>query len=278
MKLIDGKAASAALREMLKKEVENLEQAGITPGLAVILIGNDPAVRASANGKKRACTEMGLYFEEYPFPNSVRQQELVDLIQKLNKKPDIDGITIQAPLPNHINREVVLSAIAPEKDVDGGSFYHAGRLFCGAGKFTPCVAASVLELLDRNGIDVAGKECVVVGRSNAIGKPIALTLMQRNGTVTVCHSKTRNLKTICKRAEILVTAVGKAKFFGADHVKPGAVVIDVGMDRDEAGRICGDVDIAAIGGAASVAAQAPEGIAPMAVTMLIKNTIQAAKR
>lgn len=278
MKLIDGKAASTALREMLKKQVEDLEQAGITPGLAVILIGSDPAVRASANGKKRACTEMGLYFEEYPFPNSVSQQELVDLIQKLNKKPDIDGITIQAPLPSHINREMVLSAIDPEKDVDGGGFCNAGRLFCGAGKFTPCVAASVLELLDRNGIEAAGKECVVVGRSNAVGKPIALSLMQRNGTVTVCHSKTRNLKTICKRAEILVTAVGKAKFFGADHVKPGAVIIDVGMDRDEAGRICGDVDIAAIGGAASVVAQASEGIAPMAVTMLIKNTIQAAKR
>lgn len=278
MKLIDGKAASAKLREDLKREVEALEQEGITPGLAVVIVGNNQASRAYVNNKKRACAELGIYSEEYALPEETTQRELIELVEKLNKKPDIDGILVQLPLPEQINEQAVIEAIAPEKDVDAFNVRNVGRIMVGDYKFAPCTPAGVMELLSQNGIDVQGKECVVVGRSNIVGKPMAMLLLHQNGTVTVCHSRTKNLKEVCRRADILVTAVGKAKFFTPEYVKPGAVVIDVGMNRDEAGRLCGDVDFASVSEIAGAITPVPGGVGPMTITMLMKNTIAAAKR
>lgn len=278
MKLIDGKAASAKLREDLKREVEALEQEGITPGLAVVIVGNNQASRAYVNNKKRACAELGIYSEEYALPEETTQRELIELVEKLNKKPDIDGILVQLPLPEQINEQAVIEAITPEKDVDAFNVRNVGRIMVGDYKFAPCTPAGVMELLSQNGIDVQGKECVVVGRSNIVGKPMAMLLLHQNGTVTVCHSRTKNLKEVCRRADILVTAVGKAKFFTPEYVKPGAVVIDVGMNRDEAGRLCGDVDFASVSEIAGAITPVPGGVGPMTITMLMKNTIAAAKR
>lgn len=276
MKLIDGKAASTALRETLRQKIETLEQEGITPGLAVIIVGSDPASRVYVNNKKRACAELGIYSEEYALSGETTQRELIELVQKLNKKPDIDGILVQLPLPEQIDEQAVIEAIDPDKDVDAFNVRNVGKVMVGEYKFVPCTPAGILELLDQNGIDVAGKECVVVGRSNIVGKPMAMLLLQRNGTVTVCHSKTRNLKEVCKRADILVAAIGKAKFFTADYIKPGATVIDVGMNRDEAGRLCGDVDFASVSEIAGAITPVPGGVGPMTITMLMKNTISAA--
>lgn len=278
MKLIDGKAASAKLREDLKREVEALEQEGITPGLAVVIVGNNQASRVYVNNKKRACAELGIYSEEYALPEETTQRELIELVQKLNTKPDIDGILVQLPLPEQIDEQAVIEAIAPEKDVDAFNVRNVGRIMVGDYKFAPCTPAGVMELLSQNGIDVQGKECVVVGRSNIVGKPMAMLLLHQNATVTLCHSRTKNLKEVCRRADILVTAVGKTKFFTPEYVKPGAVVIDVGMNRDEAGRLCGDVDFASVSEIAGAITPVPGGVGPMTITMLMKNTIAAAKR
>lgn len=277
-KLIDGKAVAAEVRAEIAKEVADLQDTdGITPGLAVVIVGDDPASRTYVNNKKKACAEVGIYSEEYALPAETSQQELLDLVSRLNKKQDIDGILVQLPLPIGLNEKAVIEAIDPGKDVDAFHESNVGRIMIGNFHFLPCTPAGVMELLRHEGIDVAGKDCVVVGRSNIVGKPMAMLLLHSNGTVTVCHSKTKDLPEVCRRADILISAVGKAKFITADMVKPGAVVIDVGMNRDENGKLCGDVDFAAVEPIASCITPVPGGVGPMTIAMLLKNTIAAAK-
>ncbi len=277
-KLIDGKAVAAEVRAEIAKEVADLQDTdGITPGLAVVIVGDDPASRTYVNNKKKACAEVGIYSEEYALPAETSQQELLDLVSRLNKKQDIDGILVQLPLPKGLNEKAVIEAIDPGKDVDAFHESNVGRIMIGNFHFLPCTPAGVMELLRHEGIDVAGKDCVVVGRSNIVGKPMAMLLLHSNGTVTVCHSKTKDLPEVCRRADILISAVGKAKFITADMVKPGAVVIDVGMNRDENGKLCGDVDFAAVEPIASCITPVPGGVGPMTIAMLLKNTIAAAK-
>ncbi len=277
-KLIDGKAVAAEVRAEIAKEVADLQDTdGITPGLAVVIVGDDPASRTYVNNKKKSCAEVGIYSEEYALPAETSQQELLDLVGRLNKKQDIDGILVQLPLPKGLNEKAVIEAIDPGKDVDAFHESNVGRIMIGNFHFLPCTPAGVMELLRHEGIDVAGKDCVVVGRSNIVGKPMAMLLLHSNGTVTVCHSKTKDLPEVCRRADILISAVGKAKFITADMVKPGAVVIDVGMNRDENGKLCGDVDFAAVEPIASCITPVPGGVGPMTIAMLLKNTIAAAK-
>ncbi len=277
-KLIDGKAIAATVRAEVAQEVAELqERDGVTPGLAVVIVGNDPASRTYVNNKKKACAEAGIYSEEYALPAETTQQELLDLIQVLNKKQDIDGILVQLPLPKGLDEKAVIEAIDPGKDVDAFHESNVGRIMIGNFHFLPCTPAGVMELLRSEGIEVAGKNCVVVGRSNIVGKPMAMLLLHQNGTVTVCHSKTADLPSVCRGADILVSAVGKAKFITADMVKPGAVVIDVGMNRDENGKLCGDVDFTAVEPIASYITPVPGGVGPMTIAMLLKNTVTAAK-
>ncbi|WP_368182510.1 bifunctional methylenetetrahydrofolate dehydrogenase/methenyltetrahydrofolate cyclohydrolase FolD [Anaerotruncus rubiinfantis] len=277
-KLIDGKAVSAALRENLKAEVAALAEDGITPGLAVVIVGEDPASKVYVRNKKKACEELGMYSEEYALQEETTQEELLALVGKLNKKPDIDGILVQLPLPKHLDEKQVIAAISPDKDVDAFHAANVGKIMIGDYKFLPCTPAGVMELIHSAGIVVEGKECVVIGRSNIVGKPMAMLLMHENGTVTICHSRTKNLAEVCRRADILVAAIGKAKFVTADMVKEGATVIDVGMNRDENGKLCGDVDFDSVCEVAGAITPVPGGVGPMTITMLMKNTINAAKR
>ena len=273
----DGKAVSAKIREELKKETEQLNKKGIKPGLAVVIVGNDPASRTYVNNKKKGCAEVGIYSEEYALPEETTQEELLELVDKLNKKEDINGILVQLPLPKHIDDKAVIAKISPKKDVDAFHVENVGRIMLGEYKFLPCTPAGVMELLKAYDIDPAGKECVIIGRSNIVGKPMAMLLLHANGTVTVCHSKTKNLKDVTNRADILVSAIGKAKFVSADMVKEGAVVIDVGINRDENGKLCGDVDFENVKEKASYITPVPGGVGPMTITMLLKNTIEASK-
>ena len=276
--LIDGKMTAAAVREDVAAQVRQMqEDTGITPGLAVVIVGNDPASRTYVNNKKKYCAEVGIYSEEYALPEETTQEELLDLVRKLNEKPDIDGILVQLPLPKHLNEKAVIEAIRPDKDVDAFHPSNVGRIMIGDYHFLPCTPAGIMELLARAGIEVSGKRCVVIGRSNIVGKPMAMLLLHQNGTVTICHSKTQDLASICREADILVAAVGKARFVTADMVKPGAVVIDVGMNRDENGKLCGDVDFAAVEPVASWITPVPGGVGPMTIAMLLKNTVAAAK-
>lgn len=277
-KLIDGKAVSASLREAMKAEVEELAEQGITPGLAVVLVGDDPASQVYVRNKEKGCEELGIYSEKYELPASTTQRELLDLVETLNKKPDIDGILVQLPLPDHLDSNAVIEAISPDKDVDAFHASNVGRIMLGDYRFLPCTPAGIMELIHSTGIEVAGKECVVVGRSNIVGKPMAMLLLHENGTVTVCHSKTRNLAEVTRRADILVAAVGKPNFITAEMVKEGAVVIDVGMNRGGDGKLCGDVDFGAVGEVAGAITPVPGGVGPMTITMLLKNTITAAKK
>ena len=276
--LIDGKMTAAAVREDVAAQVRQMqEDTGITPGLAVVIVGNDPASRTYVNNKKKYCAEVGIYSEEYALPEETTQEELLELVRKLNEKPDIDGILVQLPLPKHLNEKAVIEAIRPDKDVDAFHPSNVGRIMIGDYHFLPCTPAGIMELLARAGIEVSGKRCVVIGRSNIVGKPMAMLLLHQNGTVTICHSKTQDLASICREADILVAAVGKARFVTADMVKPGAVVIDVGMNRDENGKLCGDVDFAAVESVASWITPVPGGVGPMTIAMLLKNTVAAAK-
>ncbi|HIR56463.1 MAG TPA: bifunctional methylenetetrahydrofolate dehydrogenase/methenyltetrahydrofolate cyclohydrolase FolD [Candidatus Gallacutalibacter pullicola] len=276
--LIDGKMTAAAVREDVAAQVRQMqEDTGITPGLAVVIVGNDPASRTYVNNKKKYCAEVGIYSEEYALPEETTQEELLELVRKLNEKPDIDGILVQLPLPKHLNEKAVIEAIRPDKDVDAFHPSNVGRIMIGDYHFLPCTPAGIMELLARAGIEVSGKRCVVIGRSNIVGKPMAMLLLHQNGTVTICHSKTQDLASICREADILVAAVGKARFVTADMVKPGAVVIDVGMNRDENGKLCGDVDFAAVEPVASWITPVPGGVGPMTIAMLLKNTVAAAK-
>lgn len=246
------------------------------PGLAVIIVGSDPASRVYVNGKKADCAEIGIRSEEYALPEQTTQQELLELVHKLNETPEINGILVQLPLPKHIDEKVVIENISPAKDVDAFHPANVGKIMIGDYDFLPCTPAGVMELIAESGIDVAGKECVVVGRSNIVGKPQAMLLLHKNGTVTICHSKTRDLAEVCRRADILVAAVGVAKLITKDMVKQGAVVIDVGMNRNEQGKLCGDVDFEAVKDIAAAITPVPGGVGPMTRAMLMKNTVKAA--
>ncbi|WOC31444.1 MULTISPECIES: bifunctional methylenetetrahydrofolate dehydrogenase/methenyltetrahydrofolate cyclohydrolase FolD [Caproicibacterium] len=277
-KRIDGKAIAAQVRAQVKNEVAQMEEEGYTPGLAVVLVGNDPASHTYVRNKKKACEETGIYSEICELPETVSQQELNSLVQELNRRPDIDGILVQMPLPQGLDESAVINAIAPDKDVDAFHPVNVGHIMIGDFDFLPCTPAGILELLHHEQIEVAGRHCVVIGRSNIVGKPMAMLLLHENGTVTICHSKTQNLPELCRQADILVSAVGKAKFVTADMVKPGAVVIDVGMNRDENGALCGDVDFAQVEPIAAAITPVPGGVGPMTIAMLLKNTLTAARR
>lgn len=276
-KIIDGKAISAEVKAQAAAETAELKKKGIIPGLAVVLVGDDPASRTYVNNKKKACAAAGIYSEEYALPATTSQQELLHLVETLNCKKEISGILVQLPLPKGLDAEEVIETIDPRKDVDAFHPSNVGRIMIGNYRFLPCTPAGIMEMLRHEEISPEGRRCVVIGRSNIVGKPMAMLLLHANGTVTVCHSRTKNLKEICREADILVAAVGKPKFVTADMVKPGAVVIDVGMDRDENGKLCGDVDFAGVEPVASHITPVPGGVGPMTIAMLLKNTITAAK-
>ena len=278
-RLIDGKAVAAQVRAEVTSEVETLKAQGIQPGLAVVLVGDDPASRVYVNNKKKACAATGIYSEEYALPGETSQARLLALIETLNQKPEISGILVQSPLPKggDLDEAAVVEAIDPQKDVDAFHAYNVGRLTQGRPLFQPCTPAGVIELIRSTGVPIAGKRAVVIGRSDIVGKPMALLLLRYDATVTVCHSKTQNLPEITRQADILVSAVGRAGFVTAGMVKPGAVVLDVGMNRDEAGKLCGDVDFAAVEPIASFITPVPGGVGPMTIAMLMKNTVTAAK-
>ncbi len=275
---IDGKAIAAEVRARVKAEVAAMEENGVTPGLAVVLVGDDPASHTYVRNKNRACKETGIYSEVHELPATTTQEELMALVASLNARPDIDGILVQSPLPDGLDEDAVINAIDPEKDVDAFHPLNVGHIMIGDYAFLPCTPAGIMELLHHENITVQGKRCVVIGRSNIVGKPMAMLLLHESGTVTICHSKTQNLPDICREADILVAAVGKPKFVTADMVKPGAVVIDVGMDRDENGKLCGDVDYNAVEPVASYITPVPGGVGPMTIAMLLQNTLTAARR
>lgn len=274
---IDGKAVSAKVKEEVTAEVEVLKKQGVCPGLAVVIVGDDPASRIYVNNKKKACQATGIYSEEYALPATTTQEELLALVETLNEKKNIHGILVQSPLPKGLDEGAVVEAIDPKKDVDAFHAYNVGKIMIGDYHFLPCTPAGIMELLKAYQIEVEGKRCVVIGRSNIAGKPMAMLLLHQNGTVTVCHSRTKNLPEVTGQADILVSAVGKAHFVTADMVKPGAVVIDVGMNRDENNKLCGDVDFDAVEPVASYITPVPGGVGPMTIAMLLKNTVTAAK-
>lgn len=276
-KIIDGKEVAASVRESIKKEVEVLEKDGKKTGLAVIIVGNNPASRVYVNNKKKGCAEVGMESFEYALPEETTTDELLELVEKLNNDTAVDGILCQLPLPKQIDEKKVLNAIAPNKDVDAFHPVNTGHIMIGDHSFLPCTPAGIMEMLKYYNISVEGKECVVIGRSNIVGKPMAMLLLGQNGTVTICHSKTKNLKEVTRRADILVAAVGKAYFVTPDMVKDGAVVIDVGMNRNADGKLCGDVDFDKVKDKCSFITPVPGGVGPMTITMLLKNTLTASK-
>ena len=270
--VMDGKALAAKVKARVAEQAAELER---KPGLAVVLVGDDPASRVYVNGKKKDCAECGFYSEEHHLPAETPQEELMALVAELNGRGDIDGILVQLPLPKHLDEREVLLSIDPNKDVDAFHPYNVGKLMIGEQSFQPCTPAGVMELLDEYGIDPAGKHCVVVGRSNIVGKPQAMLMLQRNATVTICHSRTPDLAEECRRADILVAAVGKVNLITADMVKEGAVVIDVAMNRNAEGKLCGDVDYAAVAEQAGYITPVPGGVGPMTRAMLMVNTLTA---
>ena len=276
---IDGKAISAQIRSEIKEETEVfVAQNGYAPGLAVVIVGEDPASQVYVRNKRRACEEVGFYSEAYELPESTTQQELNALVDQLNANDKIHGILVQLPLPKHLNETEVLLRIDPSKDVDAFHPYNVGKIMIGDYDFLPCTPAGVMALLSRSGIEIAGKKCVVIGRSNIVGKPMSMLLLHANGTVTVCHSRTKDLAAVAREADILVVAIGRADFVGADMVKEGAVVIDVGMNRRADGKLTGDVDYASVEPKASYITPVPGGVGPMTITMLMQNTLTAAKK
>ncbi len=275
--IIDGKAVSAKVKEQIRKEAAEIKKQGIEIGLAVVIVGSDPASRVYVNNKKKACEEVGFTSYEYTLPEETTESELISLVEKLNDDDKVNGILVQLPLPEHIDENAIINAIRPDKDVDAFHPQNVGHIMIGDFNFLPCTPAGVMELIAETGVDVCGKNCVVIGRSNIVGKPMAMLLLHKHGTVTICHSRTKGLAEICARADILVAAVGKPKFVTPDMVKEGAVVIDVGMDRDENGKLCGDVDYAACFDKAGYITPVPGGVGPMTVAMLMRNTLTAAK-
>lgn len=277
-KIIDGKAISASIREQIKQDTKGfITKTGVKPGLAVILVGEDPASKIYVRNKKKACEDVGFQSFEYLMPDETPEVVLKELIEKLNRDPAVHGILCQLPLPKHIDEKSVIETISPLKDVDAFHPINVGRIMTGDYNFLPCTPAGIMELIKSTGVEIAGKKCVVVGRSNIVGKPMAMLLLHANGTVTICHSKTADLKKECLEADILVVATGKAKMIKADMVKPGAVVIDVGMDRDESGKLCGDVDFDEVSKVAGYITPVPGGVGPMTIAMLMRNTYTAAK-
>lgn len=275
---MDGKALSAKIRAALKEQTAAFAaETGIRPGLAVIIVGEDPASKIYVRNKGKACEEVGYYSEIYELPENTTEAELLDLVHVLNDRRDIHGILVQSPLPRHLDEAIIVNNISPDKDVDAFHPTNVGRIMIGDYRFLPCTPAGIMELLYEYGIDPTGKECVVVGRSDIVGKPMAMLLLHANGTVTVCHSKTKNLAEITRRADILVMAIGKADFLKGDMIKDGAVVIDVGMNRKPDGKLTGDVDFAECEPKASFITPVPGGVGPMTITMLMKNTLAAAK-
>lgn len=277
MKLIDGKVISASVKERVKGEVEALKQQGITTGLAVIIVGEDPASKVYVANKKKACEALGIISEEYALPESTTQEQLLKLIDELNNKKSINGILCQLPLPRHLDEQAVINAILPEKDVDAFHPQNVGKIMLGEYDFVPCTPAGIMEMLAYENIDIEGKTCVVIGRSNIVGKPMGMLLLHKNGTVTICHSRTKDLASVCKEADILVAAVGRPNFVKADMVKEGAVVIDVGINRVD-GKLVGDVDFEAVKDKCSAITPVPGGVGPMTIAMLMQNTLTAAKK
>lgn len=276
--IIDGKQVSQNVREAQKAETEALFQKyGKRPGLAVIIVGEDPASKVYVANKEKACAEVGFYSELYRMPESTTMDELLSLIEKLNNDDKIHGILCQLPLPKHLDEEKVILAINPNKDVDAFHPVNTGKIMIGNHSFLPCTPAGVMKLIESTGTDISGKECVVIGRSNIVGKPQAMLLLQANGTVTICHSRTKDLKEVTKRADILVVAIGKADFITGDMIKEGAVVIDVGMNRRADGKLTGDVDFESAEKVASYITPVPGGVGPMTITMLLQNTLTAFK-
>lgn len=275
--IIDGKKVSAQVKEQVRIETEELVKKGIKPGLAVIIVGDDPASRVYVNNKKKACEKVGFLSKEFALPATTTQEELLSLVKELNEDKEINGILCQLPLPKGLDEKAVIEAISPLKDVDAFHASNVGKIMIGDYDFLPCTPAGVMEMLHSYNIPVEGKECVVIGRSNIVGKPMAMLLLHENGTVTITHSRTKNLKEFTKRADILVAAIGKPKFVTADMVKEGAVVIDVGMDRDENGKLCGDVDFENVKEKCSAITPVPGGVGPMTIAVLMKNTLKACK-
>ena len=273
---MDGKMVSAKVRGSILEEVNKLKEHGVRPGLAVIIVGEDPASQVYVRNKERACEECGFYSEKYALPEETTQEQLLELIEELNHNPRIDGILCQLPVPKHIDDQAIIDAISPEKDVDAFHPVNVGKIMVGNFDFLPCTPAGVMQLLEEYGIDPQGKNCVVIGRSNIVGKPMSMLLLHKHGTVTICHSRTKNLKEVCAQADILVAAVGKADFVTADMVKEGATVIDVGMNRKD-GKLCGDVCFDEVNEKAAYLTPVPGGVGPMTITMLMKNTLKAAK-
>ena len=275
-KIISGKDVSERIKDELAKEVETLKEQGIFPGLAVIIVGDDPASRVYVNNKKKACERLGIYSEEYALSADTSEEKLLGLIDELNRKDYISGILVQLPLPKHINEKNVIERIDPKKDVDAFHPVNVGKIMTGDYDFVPCTPAGIMELIKESEVSVCGRECVVVGRSNIVGKPMAMLLLHQNGTVTVCHSRTKDLKEKTKNADVLVVAVGKPNFVTGDMVKEGAVVIDVGINRIAEKKLVGDVDFETAEKVAGAITPVPGGVGPMTIAMLMKNTVKAA--
>jgi methylenetetrahydrofolate dehydrogenase (NADP+)/methenyltetrahydrofolate cyclohydrolase len=275
--ILDGKKVAEEIKTELKAEVLELKNKGIEPALAVVLVGFDPASLVYVGNKKKACEEIGISSQTYEMPENVSQKELLDLIVTLNQDKKVNGILVQLPLSAHIDESKIVEAISSEKDVDCFHPENFGRAMLGSGNFYPCTPAGIIELLKRNEIELAGKNCLVIGRSNIVGKPLAIMLISENATVTIAHSKTENLKETCSRADIVISAVGKPNFITADMINPGAVVVDVGINRNENGKICGDVDFENVKEKASAITPVPGGVGPMTIAMLMRNTIAACK-
>ncbi|MFE6167409.1 bifunctional methylenetetrahydrofolate dehydrogenase/methenyltetrahydrofolate cyclohydrolase FolD [Viridibacillus arvi] len=277
-KLINGKEIGDLIRQSIQQEVNDLKEQSITPGLAVILVGDNPASKTYVSNKQKSCEQMGIYSELIELSEDISEETLLSEIDKLNADPAIDGILVQLPLPKHIDEQNVIAAISPEKDVDGFHPESVGKMMLGQPTYLPCTPFGVMKLLEYANIDVAGKHAVIIGRSHIVGVPMGQLLLQKNATVTYCHSKTPNLAAMTTQADILVVATGRAKMIGAEHVKEGAVVIDVGINRDENNKLCGDVDLDSVIDKVSAITPVPKGVGPMTITMLLFNTLQSAKR
>ncbi|CAM3292162.1 MULTISPECIES: bifunctional methylenetetrahydrofolate dehydrogenase/methenyltetrahydrofolate cyclohydrolase FolD [Saccharibacillus] len=276
--IISGKQVSDEIRQNLKTEVEALAAKGCVPGLAVVLVGEDPASQVYVRNKAKACEDLGYHSEVHRLESDTSEEDLLALVHKLNEQENINGILVQLPLPKHIEEKAVINAISPEKDVDGFHPINVGNLMIGDDSLLPCTPAGVIELIKHTGIEMSGKHAVVIGRSNIVGKPVSLLLQRENATVTMCHSRTANMKELTRQADILVVAVGRANFVDASYIKPGAVVIDVGINRLETGKLAGDVDFESASSVSGPITPVPGGVGPMTITMLMKNTLLAAKR
>ena len=275
--IIDGKLISAQIKDELKEEVQKIKEMGGNICLAVVQVGDDPASSVYVNNKKKACAYIGIESRAFELPETTTEGELVSLVETLNADSGVNGILVQLPLPSHINEDLVIRTISPDKDVDGFHPQSVGRLWIGEKGFLSCTPAGIIQLLKRSGIGIEGKECVVIGRSNIVGKPMAALLLRENGTVTVAHSRTKNLKEVARRADILIVAIGKKQFINSEYIKEGAVVIDVGMHRDENNKLCGDVDFTDVADKVSAITPVPGGVGPMTIAMLMNNCVETAR-